>query len=57
LLVQDIQSALRENIRGERKALVDGRRISHETVERNEGGNGWKHREQPIENHPGCHGY
>ena len=34
------------------KAFVDGRRIGHETVKRNKGGNGRKYREQPIENDP-----
>jgi hypothetical protein len=56
LFIQDIQGALRKNASRERKALMDGRRISHETVERNKRGNSRKHREQPIKNHPGCHG-
>src|SRR6202044_1409181 len=40
----------------ERKAIMDGRRISHEAVERNKRGNSGKHREQPIKHHPGSHG-
>ena len=55
LLVQDIQGALRENARCERKALVNRRRIRHQTVKRNKRGDRGKHREKPIENHSGRH--
>ena len=55
LFVQDIQGALGKNASRERKPLVDRRRIGHQTVKRNKGGNRGKHREKAIENYPGRH--
>ena len=50
------QRTLRKNACRERKALVDRRRIGHETIKRNKGGNGGKYCEQPIEDDPSCDG-
>ena len=49
------ETAFGKNTRRERKPLVDRRRIGHQTVKRNKGGNRGKHREKAIENYPGRH--